>query len=102
MFGKTPSEGGTVGRHNTHTENQKSLYGPGTKGLFTQWPFALRWGVAGMLGPERGHKHQTVEASTEGGGSIHMSVCVCMRYGYVGRAALSDAEVKINKHTEKL
>lgn len=29
-----------------------------------------------MLGPEQGHKHQTLEPSTEGGGSIHMSVCV--------------------------
>lgn len=62
--------------HNTHTQNQKSLYGAGTKGLFAQWPFALQWGVAGMLGPEQGHKHQSLEPSTEGGGSIHMSVCV--------------------------
>lgn len=81
--------------HNTHThtqtENQKSLYGAGTKGLFAQWPFALRWGVAGMLGPEQGHKHQTLEPSTEGGGRIHMSVC-----GYVGCNTQRDAEATIN------
>lgn len=73
------SEGGTLGRNTPHTQNQKSLYGAGTKGLFAQWPFALKWGVAGMLGPEQGHKHQILEPSTEGGGSINVSLCAwCM------------------------
>lgn len=82
--------------HNTHSQNQKTLYGAGTKGLFAQWPFALQWGVAGVLGPEQGHKHQTWELNTEGGGGVHVSVCMHAVYGYVGCNTPSDAKVKIN------
>lgn len=86
VFRKTASEGGTVGRHtNTHTQiqNQKSLYGAGTKGLFAQWPSALQWGLAGMRSPEQGHKHQTFKPSTEGGGR-NTCQAVSPQYGYVG------------------
>ncbi len=71
------------GTQHTHTHNQKSLYGAGTKGLLAQWPFALQWGVAGMLSPEKGHKHQTVEPSTEGGGR-NTCQSVCAHDGNVG------------------
>ncbi len=53
-----------------------------------------------MLGPEQGHKHQGLEPSTEGGGSIHMSVCVRVQYGYVGYNTQSAAKVKINTFTQ--
>lgn len=81
-----------------HTQNQKSLYGASTKGLFAQWPFALQWGVAGMLGPELDHKHETLEASTEGGGRIYMSLCVfvCSQYVYVVSDTQSDANATNN------
>lgn len=49
------------GAHNTHTESKEPFYGASTKGLFAQWPFALQRGVAGTLGLELGHKHQTAE-----------------------------------------
>lgn len=52
-----------------------------------------------MLGPERGHKHQTLEPNAEGGGSIHMSVCVCVQYGCVGCSTQCDAKIKVNIST---
>ena len=58
-----------AGTQHTHMQS-KTLYGAGTKGLFPQWPFALQWGVAGMLTPERGHKHHAVELRRGGGGSV--------------------------------
>lgn len=81
MFRKTASEGGT-GERRTHTQNQKSLYGAGSKGLFAQWPFALQWGVAGVLRPDQGHKHQTSEAGMELWKAIHVTVHTCVQYLY--------------------
>lgn len=91
LWGWHSGEGGHT--THTHTESKEPFYGASTKGLFAQWPFALQQGVAGTLGLELGHKHQTAEQRVV---EVHACQSVLMWYGRIRCQAQSEAEVKIN------